>query len=99
MADRISVAVVNNKVDNLAKNLDDFKTDMRGDVSTLRQEMKDGNRAILDAVNAQQKSNEETYVKKQDFAPFRAALVATGTVVLAMVIFIIQQLFTKGVKW
>ena len=98
MTEKISVAVVNNKVDNLNQKVDGMKSDIRDDIITLRQEMKEGNEALLDAINQQQRSNEDTYVKKSDFAPFRVALVAMGSIVLALVIFVLQQLFLRSTQ-
>lgn len=85
MVDKISVAVVNNKVDNLTKSLEDYKRDNR-------QQQKEDKADILEAIENVRGDMRDNYVKKTEVVLIKYVVGAIGTVVTAMVIFVLQQL-------
>lgn len=85
MAEKISVAVVDNKVDNLTKSLEDYKRDNR-------RQQKEDKADILEAIENVRGDMRDNYVKKTEVVLIKYVVGAIGTVVTAMVIFVLQQL-------
>lgn len=85
MISNISVAVVNNKVDNLTKSLEDYKRDNR-------RQQKEDKADILEAIENVRGDMRDNYVKKTEVVLIKYVVGAIGTVVTAMVIFVLQQL-------